>query len=91
MSKQAGNPIPRCSGKELQELRELKYRDLDDQEYREEVKRTNALVFERERQEREKMKQQADEILKYVASDPARLRKTVRQNLAVTSAGVVIF
>ena len=78
MSERAGNPISRCSGKELQELRELKYRDLDAQEYREEVKRTNALVFERERQEREKMKQQADEILKYVVSDPERLTKTVQ-------------
>ncbi len=53
------------------------------QEYREEVKRTNAFVFERERQEREKkMKHQADAdadaILKYVASDPERLRKTVQ-------------
>ena len=78
MSEQIGNPLPRCSGKELQELRELKFRDLDAQDYREEVKRTNALVFERERREREKMKQQADEILKYLASDPEGLRKTVK-------------
>ena len=78
MSEQIGNPLPRCSGKELQELREIKFRDLDAQDYREEVKRTNALVFERERREREKMKQQADEILKYLASDPEGLRNTVK-------------
>jgi hypothetical protein len=77
MAASLGKPIPRCSGEELKELRDRKFRDLDAVEYREQVKEMNIQVFEEERAEREKMKQQANHILMYLATDPDGLKKAV--------------
>jgi hypothetical protein len=77
MAATVGNPISRCSGEELKELRDRKFRDLDAEEYRGQVKEINKQVFEDEHAEREKMKQQANHILMYLVTDPDGLKKAV--------------
>jgi hypothetical protein len=77
MAASMGNPIPRCSGEEIKELRDRKFRDSDAEEYREQVKEMNKQVFEEERAEREKIKVQANHILNYLETDPDGLRKFV--------------
>lgn len=77
MAVTVGKPIPRCSEEELKELRDRKFRDLDAEEYREQVKEANIQVFEEERAEREKLKMQANHILIYLETDPDGLKKAV--------------
>ena len=57
------NEKEKCTVEELRELKERKFRDLDAKEYREEVRRTNQEVFEKEREEREKVREQAKTVL----------------------------
>jgi hypothetical protein len=58
-----GKPVEVCSDEELQSLRVMKFRELDAQDYREQVARDNEQVFEEESQEREKIRFQANAIL----------------------------
>jgi hypothetical protein len=72
-----GQPIEKCSREELQELRDRRFRDIDAEEYREQVRKENEDVFKREAEERQKLRDQARFVLTMLHSDPETLRMGV--------------
>ena len=73
-----GNNIPEpniCTPEELEELRQIKFRDIDSKEYREQIAKDNIKVFEEERKERNKIKLQAQTILNLLETNQVDVLK----------------
>jgi hypothetical protein len=72
-----GKSIKTCSNKELQELRDRKFRDEDAEVYREQVRKENEEVFRREAEERQNLRDQAKMVIELLESEPESLRLAV--------------
>lgn len=71
-----GQRIEICSPEQLEEIRAVKFRDMDAQEYREQIARDNEKVFEEERKERDKIRLQARAILNLLDQDSVDVIKS---------------
>eukprot|EP00934_Nitzschia_sp_Nitz4_P009189 Nitzschia sp. Nitz4//scaffold59_size112058//110258//111966//NITZ4_004131-RA/size112058-augustus-gene-0.97-mRNA-1//1//CDS//3329555189//9179//frame0 len=75
--KKVGKPLEICSKDELQQLRERQFRDSDAEKYRKKVEEMNVEVFQKEKEERQQLREQAAIVEKYLYSDPVALREAV--------------
>jgi hypothetical protein len=77
ITQSTGKESMTCTNEELMELRDVRFREADSKEYREQTRRENEAVFQREAQERQQLRDQAKLVLAYLESDPDALRETL--------------